>query len=124
MTRYRTKQFEIEARQLGKDYDADVDIMRWCNGTPTNSIVEGALFHVPTRKKDALRATATAVARKGDWVVKLTEGFVVLTDAEFQERYEVVPTAAATATATVTPTAAATKTVAAPSATAEAKANG
>jgi hypothetical protein len=63
---YRKRPVVLQARQLGRGYDEDVDIMRWCGGRPIADEFRGEdanlLFDVPTLE-------GSMQARIGDWIV-------------------------------------------------------
>jgi len=65
--KYRKKPVVIEARQLGNDYDEDVDIMRWCHGEPCDSDETLVLFQIRTLEGPLL-------AREGDWIIRGVKG--------------------------------------------------
>ncbi len=79
---YRTKQIEVDARRLADG--ANDEVMAWCGGRPTHSIIEGRRFFVPKN----------GVAFVGDWVVRRGGAFLVLTDEAFRAAYEEVPAVA------------------------------
>jgi hypothetical protein len=82
MTKYRTRQHEVDARHLGDNADENHATMRWCGGS-VQSVVDGLMFHVPAQKR------ASVVAHVGDWIIKHGDFFRVRSDASFHEEYEV-----------------------------------
>ena len=81
-TSYRKRPVVIEARQIGNDYDEDVDIMHWCGGDPTDE--GGGLFYLETLEGRML-------ARPDDWIVKGVQGeFYPVKPGIFEESYEEV----------------------------------
>jgi hypothetical protein len=68
MARYRKKPVEIEARQLGLDYDEDCDIVRWCGGRAVGEDHgENALVAIDTME-------GTMIGNVGDWIVRGVQG--------------------------------------------------
>lgn len=65
--KFRKKPVVIEARQLGQNYDEDVAIMRWCDGTAIMDGDNGALFTVPTIE-------GPLTARGDDWIIRGVQG--------------------------------------------------
>ena len=88
MNKYRTRQTEVEAHQLTDGDNSEA--LKWCGGVPTESVIEGKLFHVP--RLDERHSRTSTVARVGDWIVRTVNGFAVLTNEEFQARYEEIKT--------------------------------
>jgi hypothetical protein len=70
MSLFRKKPVVIEARQLGRDYDEDLDIMRWCHGEIIpfeHSSEDPALFTIGTLE-------GPLSARPGDWIIRGVKG--------------------------------------------------
>ena len=69
MARYRKKPVEIEARQLGNDYDEDCAIVRWCGGRAVgpDDGYENALLVIDTLE-------GTLEAGPGDWIIRGVKG--------------------------------------------------
>lgn len=65
MPRFRKKPVEIEARQLGVDYDTDCEIVGWCGGTATGD--HGYLLGIDTLE-------GTMYAGPGDWIIQGVQG--------------------------------------------------
>lgn len=108
MTKYRTKQTEVEAARLVDG--ANEDVMTWCAGQATQSHMEGRKFHVPKERGipgETFGREWNRPANVGDWIVKADGGFSVLTDEAFRARYEEIKAepAKAAAKATVAPAA-------------------
>lgn len=61
MPRFRKKSVEIEARQLGVDYDEDCEIVCWSGGEATGE--HGALLAIQTLEGRML-------AYPGDWIIE------------------------------------------------------
>lgn len=91
MPMYRIKPSTVEARKMptGPDLDQNQlarlnDMADWCDGDIFDDAVDGKviLFYTPDGE---FKVTG------GDWVIR-SEGdaFSVISDPEFQERYEVV----------------------------------
>jgi hypothetical protein len=83
---YRKKPVVIEARQLGGDYDDDMDIMRWCSGQELldSEDDELALFAIVTLE-------GRMIARHSDWIIKGVQGeFYPCKDSIFTATYEQV----------------------------------
>lgn len=81
----RKKPVEVEARQLGKNYDDDVETMRWCNGQPI-SAEDGmqAMFAIETLE-------GRMVASTGDWIIRGVNGeFYPCKPDVFDKTYEAV----------------------------------
>jgi hypothetical protein len=67
--RYRKKPVEVEARQLGNDYDEDCAIIGWCGGRAVgidDEVGDGVLAI------DTLEGTM--LAEHGDWIIKGAKG--------------------------------------------------
>lgn len=68
MGRYRKKPVEIEARQLGSDYDEDCAIIRWCGGEAVGEdVAADAILRIQTLEGSLL-------AEPGDWIIKGVKG--------------------------------------------------
>ncbi len=79
---FRKKPVVIEARQLGADYDADLDIMKWCGGIPCQADESRALFTIATLE-------GAHIAREGDWIIKGVVGeFYPCKPDVFESTYE------------------------------------
>lgn len=71
VAQFRKKPVVIEARQLGRGYDEDVEIMRWCHGDPIGDEERGEdsdlLFRIRTLEGFLL-------ARCDDWIIRGVHG--------------------------------------------------
>jgi hypothetical protein len=85
--RYRKRPVEVEARQLGRDYDEDCEIVGWCGGWavgPEDGYDENAMLIIYTLE-------GTHVARWGDWVIRGVKGeFYPCKPDIFEATYEPV----------------------------------
>lgn len=84
----RKKPVEVEARQLGIDYDTDLEIMAWCGGTPIHSeenvTANAELFMIPTLEGQMM-------ASVGDWIVKgVKDEFYPVKPDIFAETYDLL----------------------------------
>lgn len=89
--RYRKRPVVIEARQLGRDYDEDCDIVRWCGGRAIGEqedrraggdAPEGAIVKIPTRE-------GPLYASPGDWIIRGVKGeFYPCKSDIFEATYE------------------------------------
>jgi hypothetical protein len=87
MPRFRKKPVEIEARQLGLDYDDDCDICRWANARAVgeeDGYGPDALMVVPTLEGEH-------VANSGDYIIRGVQGeFYPCKPDIFEATYEAV----------------------------------
>jgi hypothetical protein len=67
--RFRTRPVVVEARQLGRDYDEDCEIVRWCGGQAVGveDGYEDALLTIDTLE-------GVVAACPGDWIIKGVAG--------------------------------------------------
>lgn len=88
MPQFRKKPVEIEARQLGRDYDEDCAICGWCGARPVgpeDGYGDDALMVIPTRE-------GQHVANVDDWVIKGVAGeFYPCKPDIFALTYEAAP---------------------------------
>ncbi len=87
---YRKRPIVIEARQLGRDYDEYLEVMRWCAGIniPIEVVGEDVnlLFRIQTPE-------GLMDARIDDWIIKGVKGeFYPCKPDIFAATYEEVPT--------------------------------
>ncbi len=72
---YRKKPVVIEAMQLGDDYEKDMDIMRWCGGSPElNNIDLGNFDSDETIAFVIHTLEGPLIARYKDWIIKGVKG--------------------------------------------------
>lgn len=88
MPMFRKKPVEVEAYQLGNDYDEDLAIVDWCGG---RAVGEGDGY--PLGAMVAIRTLeGEMVASAGDWVIRDVQGeFYPCKPDIFEATYEEVP---------------------------------
>lgn len=85
--KYRKKPVEIEARRLGRDYDEDCEIVRWCGGRaigPEDGYGEHAMVAIDTLE-------GTMAANHGDYIIRGVQGeFYPCKPDVFEQTYDPV----------------------------------